>query len=336
MRTSANDNRATSTRGSSTQQRHAGVRPRAGVRARAGAGVRPRAAALALTLALVGAATAQTVTVSTARGEATVKVGPAVVFAYDYGTIDTLHQLGTEVQGAPPLTGRLPAWAPTGAINIGSLFEPDYETVNAEQPDLVVVAGRSAPAYDQLARLAPTIDLTSSGDLLADIRRNVTTLAAIVGKPQAGEAALAGLDAKVAAVREALAVVDNGMLVMVSGGSLTVVAFDNARAALLYGVLGVTPTVADVQSATHGEPISFEFLLQHDPEWLFVIDRDAAIGTEGAQPAAAVLDNELMHRTTAWREGHVVYLDPFDWYIVSGTGLGSLNAMLDELGAALE
>ena len=26
-------------------------------------------------------------------------------------------------------------------------------------------------------------------------------------------------------------------------------------AALLYGVLGVTPTVDDVQSATHGEPI---------------------------------------------------------------------------------
>src|SRR5690606_29720559 len=131
-------------------------------------------------------------------------------------------------------------------------------------------------------------------------------------------------------VRASLSNVGNGMLLMVTGGSLTIVAPDNARAALLYGVLGVTPTVDDVQSATHGEPISFEFLLQHDPQWLYVIDRDAAIGTEGAQPAAAVLDNELMHRTTAWKSGQVVYLDPFDWYIVSGTGIGSLNAMLDE------
>lgn len=295
-----------------------------------------RAAVLTLSLLLAGAAAAQSVTVSTARGDATVKQDPAVIFAYDYGTIDSLHQLGVEVQGAPPLAGHVPDWAPKNAINIGSLFEPDYEVVNAEQPDLVVVAGRSAPAFDQLSRLAPTIDLTSSGDLLADIRRNVTALAAIVGKTAEGEAALAALDAKVDAVRDSLSVVDDAMLLMVTGGSLTVVAPDNSRAALLYGVLGVTPTVNDVQSATHGEPISFEFLLAHDPQWLFVIDRDAAIGTEGAQPAAAVLDNELMQRTTAWREGHIVYLDPFDWYIVSGTGLGSLNAMLDELRTDLE
>lgn len=289
-----------------------------------------------LTLLAVSAlAQAQDVSVMTARGETTVRTNPKKVFAYDYGTIDTLHQLGIAVQGAPPLTGRLPAWAPAGAMKIGSLFEPDYEVVNAEQPDLVVVAGRSAPAYDQLAKMAPTIDLTSSGDLLSDMHRNVTALAAIFGKEAAGEAVLAQLDAKVTALRSDLQAVQNAMLLMVSGGSLTVVAPDNSRAALLYGVLGVTPSVADAKSASHGEPVSFEFLLQHDPQWIFVIDRDAAVGTDGTQPAAAVLDNELMHRTRAWREGHVVYLDPFDWYIVSGTGLGSLNAMLDELSNAL-
>ena len=103
---------------------------------------------------------------------------------------------------------------------------------------------------------------------------------------------------------------------------------------LLYQTLGLTPAVADVAAATHGEPISFEFLLQHDPTWLFVLDRDAAIGTEGGQPAAQVLDNELMHQTTAWREGNIVYLDPFNWYIVTGAGLTGANEMLDEIEAA--
>ena len=89
-----------------------------------------------------------------------------------------------------------------------------------------------------------------------------------------------------------------------------------------------------METATHGEPISFEFLLQYDPQWLFVIDRDAAIGTEDAQPAAAVLDNELTHQTNAWQDGQIVYLNPFNWYIVSGAGLTSANDMLDELNAA--
>mgnify|MGYP001409804512 FL=1 len=229
-----------------------------------------------------------------------------------------------------------PEWAQLDVLNIGSLFEPDYEVVNAEQPGLIVVGGRSAAAHDELAKLAPTIDLSGSGDLLADIHRNARTLSAIFGKQAEGEAALAAIDAKIESVRAQVSTADDGMLIMVSGGSLSVIAPDNLRGRFLSDVLGLTPTIADVQSATHGEPISFEFLLEHDPQWVFVIDRDAAIGTEGAQPAAAVLDNELMRNTTAWKDGNVVYLNPFNWYIVLGTGLSTANAMLDEVAAAFQ
>lgn len=292
--------------------------------------------AFAAVLAVFTVASAQSVTVATARGDVSVPTNPEVVFSYDYDAIDTLTQLGIAVDGAPSLAGVVPAWAQLDVINIGSLFEPDYEVVNAEQPGLIIVGGRSAAVHDELAKLAPTIDLSGSGDLLADIHRNVRALSAIFGKQAEGEAALAAVDAKITSVRSQVAAADNGMLIMVSGGSLSVIAPDNLRGRFLYDVLGLTPTIADVQSATHGDPISFEFLLEHDPQWLFVIDRDAAIGTEGAQPAAAVLDNELMHNTTAWKSENIVYLDPFNWYIVLGTGLSTVNGMLDEVAAAFQ
>lgn len=294
------------------------------------------AVAFAAVLAVLAVASAQSVTVATARGEVSVPTNPEVVFSYDYDAIDTLTQLGIAVDGAPSLAGVVPAWAQLDVITIGSLFEPDYEVVNAEQPGLIIVGGRSAAVHDELAKLAPTIDLSGSGDLLADIHRNVRALSAIFGKQAEGEAALAAVDAKITSVRSQVAAADNGMLIMVSGGSLSVIAPDNLRGRFLYDVLGLTPTIADVQSATHGDPISFEFLLEHDPQWLFMIDRDAAIGTEGAQPAAAVLDNELMHNTTAWKSENIVYLDPFNWYIVLGTGLSTVNGMLDEVAAAFQ
>lgn len=294
------------------------------------------AVAFAAVLAVFTVASAQSVTVATARGDVSVPTNPEVVFSYDYDAIDTLTQLGIAVDGAPSLAGVVPAWAQLDVITIGSLFEPDYEVVNAEQPGLIIVGGRSAAVHDELAKLAPTIDLSGSGDLLADIHRNVRALSAIFGKQAEGEAALAAVDAKIRSVRSQVAAADNGMLIMVSGGSLSVIAPDNLRGRFLYDVLGLTPTIADVQSATHGDPISFEFLLEHDPQWLFVIDRDAAIGTEGAQPAAAVLDNELMHNTTAWKSENIVYLDPFNWYIVLGTGLSTVNGMLDEVAAAFQ
>ena len=37
-----------------------------------------------------------------------------------------------------------------------------------------------------------------------------------------------------------------------------------------------------VQLSKHGQAVSFEYLLKTNPDWLLVLDRDAAIGREGA------------------------------------------------------
>jgi iron complex transport system substrate-binding protein len=288
----------------------------------------------AAALALAGSiGFAQQVMVTHARGETTLRADPEKVFSFDYGAIDTLYHLGVVVDGVAQPTGTTPSWFPSDYVVIGSLFEPDYELIAAEQPGLVVVGGRSAPAYDQLSRLAPTIDVSSTGDVMGDLRRNVTALAAVFGKEAEGQRLLDDIEKRMEALRAAVSEGGDGLVVMVTGGSVTVVAEDNLRGQFMYGELGLRSTVEDIADATHGEPVSFEFLLQHDPTWLFVIDRDAAVGTADAQPAYAVLDNEIVRQTKAWREGRIVFLDPFDWYIVGATGVGTVNSMIDALDA---
>ena len=39
---------------------------------------------------------------------------------------------------------------------------------------------------------------------------------------------------------------------------------------------------AEIDTATHGNEASFEFVVEKDPDYIFVLDRDAAIQTEGA------------------------------------------------------
>ena len=103
-----------------------------------------------------------------------------------------------------------------------------------------------------------------------------------------------------------------------------------ARGGLIYDVFGVTPVVDDIEAATHGEPISFEFLVEHNPDFLWVVDRDAATGTEDAQPAATILDNAIVELTTAAKEDHIIYLNPTAWYIVFG-GLETTRIMIDDV-----
>lgn len=277
-------------------------------------------------------------TVQHAQGETVVAVNPEVLLSYDIASADTLQTLGVPIAGLPEITGGANYIDTEGTETIGSLFEPDYEKVNEMGPDLIIVAGRSAEAYPDLNQLGPTIDLSfQTGDFVADLEANSRVLGRIFEKEDEVDEALESIQSRVADIREMASGISSGMVIMTSGGSVTALAPGTARAgrgALIYQTMGIQPPLEDLETATHGEPISFEFLLEHDPEWLFVIDRDAATGTEDAQAAEQVLDNDIMHQTTAWSEGNIVYLNPFDWYIVVGAGLSSMNRMLDELETA--
>lgn len=276
------------------------------------------------------------VTVSHAQGETTVPVNPEKVFTFDLATLDTLTELGIEVDGAPraSLVRDLARYDRDDLVDIGTLFEPDYEVINAEQPDLVIVTSRSAEALPQLSEIAPTIDLSVDQ---TDFRGSVEAAARVLGEifqvADQVEERIADLDAQVAAARALTADAGTALVVMTSAGEVT--AFGpGSRFGFVHDELGFAPAVADIEVAGHGEAVSFEFIAQADPDWLVVVDRDAAIGESGAA-AQQVLDNELVHATTAWTKGQVVYVSAADWYVVGG-GLGTLSRMTAEITAAIE
>lgn len=86
---------------------------------------------------------------------------------------------------------------------------------------------------------------------------------------------------------------------------------------------------------THGNEASFELVVDLAPDYIFVMDRDAAIGTNGAQLAQEIMENELVMQTDAYKNGNLVILaHPGIWYTAEG-GITSLGIMLDDLEAAL-
>jgi iron complex transport system substrate-binding protein len=291
------------------------------------------AALFAGALAMTSLATAQEITVTHAQGEAKLPGVPTNVATFDFATIDTLDALGVQIKGVPAsnLPEYLAKYGADSYAKIGTIFEPDYEAVNALAPDLVIVAGRSSAALPELAKIAPTIDLSNDwASFEASIKDNSRKLGEIFGKQAEVEALISTLDEKIAAVKADAADAGTGLIVLTSGAEVTAYGA-GSRFGWIHDSLGVTPAIADVEAATHGDAISFEFILETNPDWLFVIDRDAATG-EGA--AAAILDNELVQQTNAWKSGNVVYIDPVRSYIVNG-GLPAFTALVDQVGAAL-
>ena len=65
------------------------------------------------------------------------------------------------------------------------------------------------------------------------------------------------------------------------------------------------------------------------------MDRDAAVGTDGAKLAQEIMENQLVMGTDAYKNGHIVYLShPAVWYTAEG-GITALDLMLSDLESTL-
>ncbi|MGI6854421.1 siderophore ABC transporter substrate-binding protein [Mesorhizobium sp. 1B3] len=280
-------------------------------------------------------ALADEIRIEHAKGETVLPDRPKKVVVFDLATLDTLDALGVEIAGVP--NAKFPAYlskySGDAYAKVGSLFEPDLEAINGLQPDLVIVGGRSSAKYDAVAAVAPTIDLTvDPGNFVASAKKNVDTLAVLFGKEAGAREKLTELDEAIAETREAAASAGKGLIVLTTGGKMSAYG-PGSRFGVLYSDYGVTPAREDLKISNHGHAASFELILETNPDWLFVIDRDAAVGREG-QSAAQYLDNELVAQTTAWKNGQVVYLNPANWYLI-GAGLQAMQQNAEQIGKAL-
>lgn len=293
-------------------------------------------ASAALISALAFPAVAEEITVPHLHGEASVPANPETVVVFDLASLDTLDALGVDIAAVPGgvMPPYLAEYDGSSHAIVGTVFEPDYEAVAALSPDLIIIGGRSSAKYDELARIAPTIDLTiDTSDFLGSMRRNVETLGQIFDREEEAASQLARLDESVAHLHEKAADAGTGLLVLTTGGRMSTHGKDG-RFAVLFHDFGIEPAVKDIDAGMHGQAISHEFILDADPDWLFVIDRDAAIGREGT-PARKLLDNDLVRRTKAWSEDQVVYLDPANWYLIGG-GLTAMQQNVDQITEALD
>lgn len=277
-------------------------------------------------------AIAQDKVVTHAQGETAISGVPEKVLVQDWAAFDDLNALGVEVAGVPSSNapGYLADSIPADALQIGSLFEPDFEGIAAAEADIYFVASRSASAFETSKDFIPTVDLSvNNGSIIEGLRNNMTLLGEIFELEDKAAELNAALDAKIAEVRAAAEGKGRALVLVTNAGKLGVYGPDS-RVSWVYNEAGMESALDSVKDGDHGgDAVSFEFLLEVNPDWVFVVDRDAGTGTTNGA-AQALLDNELFNQTTAAKEGQVVYLDPQASYI-SMHGYEGVMLLLDQV-----
>ena len=291
------------------------------------------------------ATTPETVTITTLNGsqepvELEVPYNPQRIAVLDMASLDILDALGVAqgrvVGSASTSLDYLQGYVTDSSIaNLGTIKEADLEAVMACEPDIIFIGGRLSASYDDLSQIAPVVYLATDTELgvVESVRQNASTIASIFGLEE--QALMAEFDSRIAALEE-FAAGKTAIVGLVTSGSFNVLGNDG-RCSMIGREIGFDNigVDAEIDTSTHGNEASFEFIVDKDPDYIFVMDRDAAIQTEGAKLAQEIVENDLVMDTRAYQDGHIVYLaHPAVWYTAEG-GITALDIMLTDLETAL-
>lgn len=164
-------------------------------------------------------------------------------------------------------------------------------------------------------------------------------LAEVFGKQDEAKTLGEDLDAQVARVKEAYEPGDTVMAINTSGGELGYIAPTVGQTlGPVFDLFDLEPAL-EVEGASddhQGDEVSVEAIAKADPDWILVMDRDAAVAAdeEGYTPAKQLIeDSEALKDVTAVKEGQVVFA-PADTY--TNEGIQTFTEFFQDFADALE
>lgn len=294
----------------------------------------------------------------------TLMQNPKKVAVYDYAILDMLNAVGFEKSGIEqlivPTKDKLPEALSyyreqddDKVLTGGTMFYVDRDVLDLVQPDLVILGARSFAAdaagdslsagekekmredtetrYSKAAFAKLTVNAKDSS-LLPDMEKNVEALAAIF--PQIApdlEARFGEIKAEVSHIHDKAQASEKRALfaMMVDQTSLSVF-HPSSRFDMLYEEFGFAPASEEAVEWTdqHGFDVRAEYILQTDPDVIFLLDRSATVGTGAG--ADNFLNDPIIKQTRASQNGDIYVLSGDAWYTMTG-GFNSVETMIADI-----
>lgn len=282
------------------------------------------------------------------NGTQTVATPPKSVVALDNRTFETLASWDIPLSAAAVslMPDTISYTKDDSVVDVGLHTEPNLEAIAAAEPDLVINGQRFSQHQDAITELVPdatVIDLEPREGKPFDeeLIRQTTALGEIFGKQDEAAVLVDEFEASIERVKAAYDPAETVMSVTTTGGEIGYIAPSVGRTfGPLYDVFGLTPAldVADAGSGDQGDDISVEAIAASNPNWMLVMDRDAAVAADdpGYSPAADILENsEALANVPAVQNSQIVYL-PADAYTNESiqTYTEFFNAFADALEAS--
>src|SRR5699024_7014220 len=129
--------------------------------------------------------------------------------------------------------------------------------------DLILISGRQKDFKEQLAKIAPTLYLsTDNTDTWHSIQSQIQSIGAIFGKEAAAQTAIDTLQTKINSIaKQASASQEKALVLLVNEGSLSAYGA-GSRFSIVHDTFGFAQADEQIEASTHGQSVSYEYVLE--------------------------------------------------------------------------
>lgn len=281
---------------------------------------------------------AKTVTIEHVAGTTVIETKPQRVVVIGAGALDMLDYFGI----TPVAVNNdyqpdyLKKYTEGDYPSAGTLFEPSYEDIYTQKPDLIITGPRMAGNYQKLSEIAPMVVLSphATDGYWESTQEQWRIIGRIFEVSEKVEETISRIDKDFKAIKAFNAQHPaKSLTVMNFGGNVTAFS-EKSRFSSLYHDFGFQQTDAQkMKTNGHGDLVSFEFIREVNPDYLFIIDGEKLRDAKSEQ-TREMFDNELVKQTIAFQKDQIVYLSLNAWYISMG-GVRATEIMVQDLKTLL-
>ena len=279
----------------------------------------------------------ETITITDNNGPVEVPLEPKRIVSFDFAVLDFMHLIDYEFESLGAVTDSAPDYLKdyvSGASEIGGLKEPNLEKIAAFKPDVIFISGRTIDFYDDLKKIAPVVYMSvDNAQMMIDVKRINTEFGKLFNKEAEATNKLKELETLVLDTKELVTSIDLKTLVLMTNDGSVSAFGKGSRFGFLFDELGINNVNPTIESSTHGQEVSYEYILQNNPELILAVDRGLLV--DAAVDATKTLSNDLVNQTLASQNNRIKLIDPNRIYLSAG-GLQSVMGTILEVKTIFE
>ncbi|MBK1994310.1 ABC transporter substrate-binding protein, partial [Campylobacter novaezeelandiae] len=128
----------------------------------------------------------------------------------------------------------------------------------------------------------------NNSDFLFSFENNVLSIAKLYNKESEAKEKISQIKEEISEIKSKISKDKRALIILTNSNKISAFG-SSSRFGLIHDILDIEPVDKSLKVGTHGKSINSEYILEKNPDFIFVIDRNVIVGNQ--EKAKDILNN---------------------------------------------